>query len=78
MFFVSGWHIISSIVLIFVTELSTYSINLFLIFLGLVMIPLSTVYLVKGGRSDMSMDKVFYGLIVFIFGWALFLGGIFG
>ncbi len=77
-FFVSGWHIINSVILVFVIELSTYSLNLFFLFLGLAMIPLSTIYLVKGGKAGMSMDKVFFGTVVFIFGWALFLGGIFG
>lgn len=76
-FIVLGWHIISSIVIIFLTEISTWTLNLFLIFLGLAMLPISTVYLVHGGRSGMSMDKIFYGLVVFILGWAFFLGGIF-
>lgn len=77
-FNVFGWHIITSVVLGFLIAFVTWSFDIFLLFLGLAMIPLSTIYLVKGGRSDMSMDKVFFGTVVFIFGWALFLGGIFG
>lgn len=46
------------------------------VFLGLCMIPASTVFLVWGGRKKMSFDKMFIFLLVFIFGWALFLGGI--
>ena len=51
--------------------------NVLFVFCGLGMIPVSIIYLVKGGKDDASMNKVFYGLVAFIFGWALFLGGIF-
>jgi len=40
------------------------------------MIPSSTIYLVKGGRTDASMDKVFFAIVAFILGCALFIGGI--
>jgi len=46
------------------------------ILLGLIMIPASTLYLVRGGRKDMSTDKLFYVLIVFFVGCGLFIGGI--
>jgi len=47
-----------------------------LIILGLVMVPTSGLYLVKGGRSEASMDKLFFALIAFMIGWALVIGGI--
>ncbi len=47
-----------------------------LIFAGLIMIPTSTMYLVRGGKEEMSQDKVFYFLIAFVIGWALVIGGI--
>ena len=76
-FYVSDWHIVNSIVVIFATEINEYSLNLLLLFLGLAMIPGSTCYLVYGGKNKMSYDKLFYGLIAFAIGWALFLGGIY-
>ena len=56
----------------------TGNLNMLLIFGGLIMIPASTLYIVKGGRSEMSSDKLFYFLIAFIMGWALVIGGIYG
>jgi hypothetical protein len=70
------WYESGEAELIFTVPLDETGLNMLLIFLGLIMIPLSTLYLVKGGRSEMSSDKLFYGLIAFVMGWALFLGGI--
>lgn len=53
-----------------------FGYDMFFIVLGLIMIPASTMYLVRGGRSEISMDKVFMFLLLFIAGWGLFLGGI--
>jgi hypothetical protein len=53
-----------------------FGYDAFFIFLGLIMIPASTMYLVKGGRKEMSMDKVFYGLIIFALGIGFLIGGI--
>lgn len=53
-----------------------FGYNTFFIFLGLIMIPTSMMYLVRGGRKEASTDKLFYALIIFVMGWALFLGGI--
>ena len=53
-----------------------FGYDAFFVFLGLIMIPFSTMYLVKGGRKELSMDKVFYFLILFMLGWAFFIGGI--
>jgi hypothetical protein len=53
-----------------------WALTSFTVLLGLVMIPASGLYLVKGGKDEMSGDKVFFFLIAFMIGWALFIGGI--
>lgn len=53
-----------------------FGYDAFFIFAGLIMIPLSTMYLVRGGRKGMSMDKLFFALLVFAIGLGLFIGGI--
>ena len=63
-------------IILFEVPVFTGSLDALLIFLGLIMIPASTLYFVKGGKEDMSSDKLFYCLIAFAMGWALFLGGI--
>ena len=75
-FYLPEWHVIASAVVIIWMELSTIGLDWFLIFLGLIMIPSSTIYIVKGGRKEASMDKVFFALVAFILGCALFIGGI--
>ena len=70
------WYESGEVELLFTVPIDETGLDMLLIFLGLIMIPLSTLYLVKGGRSEMSSDKLFYGLIAFTIGWALFLGGI--
>ena len=77
MFDVEGWNIINEVDLVFIVPIDETGLNMLLVFLGLGMIPVSVIYLVWGGKNEMSMDKVFYGIVVFIFGWALFLGGIY-
>lgn len=46
------------------------------IFAGLLLLPASTIYLVRGGRKGMSSDKVFFFLVMFMMGLGLFIGGI--
>jgi len=53
-----------------------FGYDAFFIFLGLIMIPVSTMYLVKGGRKEMSTDKLFFGLVIFAVGLGLLIGGI--
>ncbi len=53
-----------------------FGYDTFFIFLGLIMIPVSTMYLVRGGRKKMSMDKLFFFLIIFVVGFGLLVGGI--
>ncbi len=63
--FVVGWH-----------PVATFGYDAFFVFMGLIMIPFSTMYLVKGGRKELSSDKVFYFLVLFMLGWGFFIGGI--
>lgn len=53
-----------------------FGYDAFFIFLGLIMIPASTMYLVRGGRKEMSTDKLFYALIIFFVGIGLVIGGV--
>ena len=53
-----------------------FGYNAFFIFLGLIMIPASTMYLAWGGRKAMSTDKLFYGLVIFALGFGFLIGGI--
>jgi len=53
-----------------------FGYDAFFIFLGLIMIPASTMYLVRGGRKEMSTDKLFYALIIFFVGLGLVIGGV--
>lgn len=53
-----------------------FGFDAFFIVLGLIMIPFSTLYLVRGGRKEMSTDKLFYALILLFVGCGLFIGGI--
>ena len=72
------WVEVGEAELIFSVPVDETGLDLLLIFLGLCMIPASMLYMVKGGTSEMSTNKFFFGLIVFFLGWGLFLGGIFG
>jgi hypothetical protein len=53
-----------------------WGFNTAFIIIGLIMLPASALYLVKGGRKELSTDKLFYALIAFFVGWSLFVGGI--
>lgn len=53
-----------------------FGYDAFFIFLGLIMIPASTMYLVRGGKKGMSTDKLFYGLVIFALGVGFLIGGI--
>jgi hypothetical protein len=48
----------------------------FLVLAGLALMPISTLYLVKGGKREMSTDKLLIFLILFMVGIGLFVGGI--
>ena len=70
------WHLIESVAIIIWMEISTLALDWLLIFVGLIMIPCSTLYLVKGGRTEASWDKVFFAIVAFILGCAFFIGSI--
>ena len=70
------WNVINDPVVIFSVAFDTWSFDILLLFLGLVIIPLSTLYLAYGGKNNMSTDKLLYGLLAFVMGWGLFIGGI--
>ena len=52
----------------------SWGFNAAFVILGLVMMPASALYLVKGGKNEMSRDKLFFGLIAFFIGWAFLIG----
>jgi hypothetical protein len=72
------WEGVNTAIIVFFVPVFTGALDATLIILGLIMIPASTLYLVKGGKDEMSSDKLFYVIIIFVMGWALFLGGIYG
>lgn len=75
----SPWHIISTPSLLFPVAwhpVAQFGFDMLFIVLGLIMIPASTIYLVRGGWKEMSMDKVFLGLLLLIMGFGLVIGGV--
>ena len=72
------WEEAGVAIVVFAVAVDMVAFDMFFIILGLALIPVSTVFLVKGGKSDMSTDKLFFFLILFFMGWGLFLGGIYG
>ena len=70
------WHEAGEAVIIFAVLFDEWALDMGLIFLGLFLIPASTIYMAKGGLKEASMTKVFFALVAFILGWAFFIGGI--
>ena len=70
------WTIKATIIILFVTPIDEAVLDMFIVFLGMCMIPASTIYFVHGGKENMSMTKVFFFLVAFVIGWALLIGGI--
>ena len=70
------WFTISSPILLFSVSFDMWGFDTGLIILGLVMIPVSTIYLAYGAKHDRSSDRLFYGLIIFFLGCGLFIGGV--
>jgi len=73
-----AWQEAGTAIIRFEVPIFTGSLDALIIFAGLIMIPASTLYLVKGGKDEMSGEKFFFGLIAFTIGWALVIGGIYG
>lgn len=63
--------------LIFIVPLlpieQTFAGGSLLILLGMVMVVAAPMYLVKGGKDELSNDKFFYFCVAFIFGWSLII-----
>ena len=70
------WQEVGDAELVFSIPIDETALNWFLILLGMFMVPASTLYLVKGGKNNMSMDKVFYFIVAFLFGWGLIFIGV--
>ena len=73
------WHNINTAILMFIVGYPIELVflgNIALIILGLIMIPVSTIYLAYGVKHDRSSNRLFYGLIIFMVGCGLFIGGI--
>jgi hypothetical protein len=70
------WNVLPSVGITFVVPMDRWGLMTAIMILGLIMIPVSGLYLVKGGRKEISTDKLYFFLIIFFIGWALFLGGI--
>jgi len=61
-------------VLYFITPVDVTVLNGIFILCGLILIPSSTLYLVHGGKDEIDAQRIFVFFLVFLFGWALFLG----
>jgi len=73
------WVEVSDLDIIFHVPLSSetlWAINAWYILLGMLLVPASGLYLVKGGRKEASLDKFYFAMIMFFVGWALIIGGV--
>ena len=70
------WNTVNEVRVYFTIPFNMWGYNVALIILGLVMIPTSTIYLAYGAKHDRSSDRLFYGLILFMMGCGLFIGGV--
>ena len=73
------WNDVGSVEFVFPVgwdPAAQFGYDMFFIVLGLIMIPVSTMYLVRGGRKEMSSDKLFFVLILFLVGIGLVIGGV--
>ena len=76
-FVLPDWCVVGGVAeLVFPVSIDETALNWFLILLGMFMVPASTLYLVKGGKDNMSMNKVFYFIVVFLLGWGLIFIGV--
>jgi len=55
---------------------SLWALNNLYILLGAGLVIGCGVYLVKGGKNDLSMNKFYYVIVAFLIGWALIIGGV--
>lgn len=77
--FSEQWHNIETMDVYFIISLSQetlWALNNFYILFGMGLVIFSGLYLVKGKRDELSMDKVFYFILAFLIGWGLIIGGV--
>lgn len=74
--YIVEWHEAAELELLFPVPIDRWGLTTGITLLGLVMIPVSGLYLVKGGRKEASNEKLFYALILFFTGCGLLVGGI--
>jgi hypothetical protein len=70
------WSDVGEATLWFHVPMHPWGLNALLILLGMCLVVCSGVYLAKGGKNEISSDKVFYALVMFMLGWGLIVGGI--
>jgi hypothetical protein len=76
-FRVPYWNLANSAPFDFYIPVDEFVLASFFMLIGMIMIPASTLYLVKDRRENMNSDRAFFFLLLFLMGWALILGGIF-
>lgn len=70
-----NWNVIATAIITFWLAIDPFTIGMFFVFLGLLFIPLSSVYLAYSYRSgQLTSDRALIGLLLFIFGWSFILG----
>lgn len=73
------WREVGTAILQFflpVDPASLWALNNLYILLGAGLVIGCGVYLVKGGKNEASMNKLFYVIVAFMIGWALIIGGV--
>lgn len=71
------WVLVDEHGIIFYIDIDSTALEWLLVFAGLIMLPISGVYLaVNVKNKKMDSDKLFYFCVIFLFGVALFIGGI--
>ena len=71
-----AWWQLEPAIFVFNVDFDMWGFDTALIILGLVMIPVSTIYLAYGIKHDRSTDRLFYGVIILMLGFGLFIGGV--
>lgn len=70
------WNLFGGASIHFNVPISQANIDYFFMFVGMILIPTSTMFLVYGGREKMSAEKLLAFLILFVIGCGLILGGL--
>jgi hypothetical protein len=66
----------SFVVWLDMSEATRWAFESWIVFIGMAMIPLGPIYLVYAGKEELSIEKIFFALVIFCMGWALLIGGI--